>query len=401
MNALSNTNLKIGIPKISRNFGQVLIQSIFTETHKSESQNLNQILDESGAFDLQDSRERTLALKHLQVLLSNPSVLAAGNFKERAWIKQLVHGYERILEIAPLSSKTDEILSDFKNVLVNFVSDEQLKSIDDAVLKQKTFQLSLGEDDLEFPISLGTGQDELVLVGKLGQGAYGAAFEAYSKGESFIGPLVVKIFLRNRQHNSFPSFQMEKKVLEKLKRLVHSDNDYWMLVYKKVEGDDLFSVFYQNPGKSDLYKDDYEKLSTDFYLKTGMIHGDIRPPNVIVEKNTGKLTLIDFGRTFVPELKSFPDLLRKDFEWAKNEFKYSILFTKMEKGYQNPTEEGSLDAIEEYLDYLLEYEDRENQVQSEVLRYYKLVNQLRKERNVTNERINHFNQYYAKYLKYT
>ena len=126
----------------------------------------------------------------------------------------------------------------------------------------------------------------------LGGGHFARVFEAYRSGGNMW--LAIKTFKR-----SDPLFKMhyenEVKALEKLGLLVAKDDANLRIVEKKIPGvsmDHLLSIGY-SPNELQLYEKAYSKAIDEFHRKTGFLHNDLRPGNVMFYK--GKAQIIDFG----------------------------------------------------------------------------------------------------------
>jgi tRNA A-37 threonylcarbamoyl transferase component Bud32 len=266
----------------------------------------------------------------------------------------------------------DERLDSMIIMLHKFLKNDAVIEFQNLILKEKINQL-LNRDEIQFPFQLGFGDRALVVKSYLGSGRYGTAFAAYQKKSTRKSPLVVKIIRSNKVHD----VRREAAVLQHLNRLVFYDENLSMLVFTQIHGKDLWQVIHENSGR-ELYKGEYTKLAREFYKKTGYIHGDVRPPNVIVDSKSGKLRLIDFGRSFVPKNdKEAQEDLKKDEEYAMLEYEHCILNIKMKNAYDSrSTKNDDLKHIEAYIDSLISHIGRSDQVRPEVLKYYRYLNSI-------------------------
>jgi hypothetical protein len=203
----------------------------------------------------------------------------------------------------------------------------------------------------KFPIEIKIGKRDCIITKELGRGGYGTAFSAYMKG--FPGDhLVIKVLFPDKP-NSRESFFNEIVALSQLKRLVVYDASQFVICQKKINGNPLDVVLSSCIRGSEQEKNlaaKYMKLGRTFYDKYGLIHGDVRPENVIVDDNQN-LELIDFGMTksasiFGPNALAY---LEKDILKSSNE--YELFFSRIEaqRALVNPKEKDSKQRILEYI----------------------------------------------------
>jgi serine/threonine protein kinase len=109
-----------------------------------------------------------------------------------------------------------------------------------------------------------------------------------------------------------------------------------------------------------ISKKDFDFLSNKFYLissffnKIGLFHRDIRPENILVDKNITNLAVIDFAFSICP-VKNFNELLIKDkstlnqlggeYRYSKNSWDDSYSFYKILKGLNNKFSNTYLEKI--------------------------------------------------------
>lgn len=220
------------------------------------------------------------------------------------------------------------------------------------------------------PIRVTMGGQTIILTKKLGSGGYGGTFDAHLASQPNL-PLVLKIMhdsVRNVDH----VLRREKRALLKLDRLVAFENKHKMILFKKIQGECLEDILMGDTKWRRHFVVEYEDLSHDFYIQTGLIHGDIRPANVIVDKDK-KLHLIDFGMTFeAPRPESALKVaLQEDQDKAKIEYELVLARGKAHAARQNPLAEKSNLEIAQYA-ALLEMSDRHN----DAARWYQLHKQL-------------------------
>ena len=97
-------------------------------------------------------------------------------------------------------------------------------------------------------------------------------------------------------------FDTEVWVLQRLSRLVNADRENLLSVQPKIEGISLEAYLSivglnNNINKSHTQiKDEYLNLPGEFRKKWNLIHGNVRPSNVIID-SLGNMHLIDFGRS--------------------------------------------------------------------------------------------------------
>lgn len=363
-NAADRSTLEISIPESSFNFGNLLNANIFKDS----------------AFNLQKLKHGGLSLflEELQNIYSqNPKVSKKDNPEKmyQSLINSYILDLESMIQKDPLSLQTDGFVNVALEALKHFLTDDAIRILQLLVLKQKIQTIS--KDNVKtFPIQLGFGAEELVLNKVLGMGRYGIAYDAYLKNDINKEPLVVKVY---HGQEDLINIRREKRVLDMLGRLVHYNEEFGMLVYKQVQGESLLDVIIDN-NSQEMHKDQYRKLSRNFYRETGWIHGDIRPPNVIVDSETGALKLIDFGRAFKPDgnEETLEEALTIDEEYSEAEYNHCILYSKMLEGYKAPNEDSSMEKIERYIDSLIKNkEGRGDEIAPAVRKYFHHLCKLR------------------------
>lgn len=354
----NESKLGIKIPQASFSFGNLLNDNIFLD----------------GAFTLQNLKtggsskilEQIKNIYAPAVSFTNDPYYSEEKMYQNLIKRFILHVETKIRE-NPLSLETDEHLNVALEALKYFLKDDAIKGLQKLVLKEKIQRISAG-NNIIFPVHLGYGKDELVLNNTLGVGRYGIAYDAHLKNSITKEPLVVKVY---HGKEDIMNVRREKNMLAKLGRLVKYYDEFWMLVYKQVQGKNLLDVIMDNDSQ-EMYKDDYKKLSRNFYRDTGWIHGDIRPPNVIVNDKTGTLNLIDFGRSFKPNSKEVSEALTSDEEYALEEYNHCVLFSKMTEGYKTPNDDSSFEKIEGFIDSLIRNKDgRQEEIAPAVRKYFR------------------------------
>jgi len=354
--------LRSRIPAISSKFGSILNvdnfqQGVFSLEHLRESGNavfIEALQDIYSLTPPQSPRDQN----------SDDSHNSETAFKNL--IKTYVSDFEQRFRKDSFSKDIDGEINVLLKILKQFLKEDAVHRAETLILQGKIKWL-LGEEDVVFPVNLGFGDRELVINNYLGSGRYGTAFNVYLKNSVDKKPLVMKIY----HLHSIMDLRREKFMLEKLGRLEFYDESLWMLIYRKIPGKDLSEVLADN-GNQEMYREEYMKLSKKFYEKTGYIHGDIRPPNVIVDDNTSKLHLIDFGRSQRPHTpKDALEALKYEEKYAQNEYDHILFHGRMTKAYiDRNASDTSLKDIESYIDSLLSYEQRSDEVQPAVKKYY-------------------------------
>lgn len=84
--------------------------------------------------------------------------------------------------------------------------------------------------------------------------------------------------------------------------LVQQDPKFFILVERTVTGIPLESYLVKLHSLSNTKKwmEKYAKLSMDFYKRTGLLHGDVRPANIVYNPADDSLTLVNFEHSYVP-----------------------------------------------------------------------------------------------------
>jgi serine/threonine protein kinase len=129
----------------------------------------------------------------------------------------------------------------------------------------------------------------------LGQGAFGITFGAKEiSGEK--RDVVIKLL--KAPDVKYPNmYQNEKTALEKTGMLIAAGGKTAALVQTRIHGETLLDVLQKTKDQNEInrLRTEYLKLGEKFKNKYGLIHNDIAPRNVIIDKKTGKLRLIDYG----------------------------------------------------------------------------------------------------------
>ena len=148
---------------------------------------------------------------------------------------------------------------------------------------------------IDLPLRISVKHKDYIITKQLGGGAYGIALKGHDRDKPN-RPVVIKILKPNVQH-PVDSFENEILALQRLARYITSDNANGIIVQRFVEGtplNEMMASFKMNTQKLARIRMLYSQLSQEFYFQTGLIHGDIRPHNVIVDHRQ-RLHLIDFG----------------------------------------------------------------------------------------------------------
>jgi tRNA A-37 threonylcarbamoyl transferase component Bud32/uncharacterized protein YggL (DUF469 family) len=354
--------IRIRVSQFSRNFANFLKGDIFKDKRSierfAEKQDFLEKLD--GMFPSLSETDQHIRAKGL----------TEASYQDL--IKSVLWRFKQNFHYDPFSDVMDQRLDDLIMILPKFLNNDAIINFQNLVLKEKINQL-LNADQIQFPLQLGFGDRGFVLNSYLGSGRYGTAFGAYLKKSVRKSPLVVKIY----KNNNLEDLRSERAVLELLKRLVYCDENLSLLVFQQIPGKDLAQLIHENSGR-EMYKLSYSKLARKFFKKTGYIHGDVRPPNVIVDRKTGKLRLIDFGRSFKPDSKEEAEReLKLDEKYAMLEYKHSVLYSKMKTAYDSrSTKDEDLKHIEEFIESLVVHSGRSHEVGPEVVKYYRYLNSI-------------------------
>lgn len=195
----------------------------------------------------------------------------------------------------------------------------------------------------------------LVILGKkyklnprpLGEGSYGVAFEAL---DSLGNHVVVKFFKPTSSlHDDFIN---EAEALKKTNRLEAADFTKIILVQKFITGTPLDEILTQKldiEEKQRLFGQ-YMSLVEDFAKKNEMVHGDIRPWNVLVDKKNNEMILIDFGMTrpLSSDSEIAKNQIADDKEKAIKEWRYLFIHQQGEKALRSPQIENARKKIQIY-----------------------------------------------------
>jgi tRNA A-37 threonylcarbamoyl transferase component Bud32 len=167
----------------------------------------------------------------------------------------------------------------------------------------------------------------------LGKGADGAAYTATDSASGH--EVVLKVFGQNAQ-----MYATEKQAMELIQertrdvRLLDSDDESLVMVQRKIEGVSLASMLQSvryHPGPLRVLELQYRQLTRSFYHQTGLLHGDVRPENVIYNPTNleSPMTLIDFARTRFPKGKKGSRAAEKEISedefYAQAEFEFSLM----------------------------------------------------------------------------
>ena len=217
--------------------------------------------------------------------------------------------------------------------------------------------------EVKFPTSVTLGKSEYQLTGFVAKGSDGAVYLAHDVRNPD-QPLMVKAMF-----SSDGSFERERDALLVMKRLVAVDDAHAIIVQPKIEGTGLNTLLENTHDKRvlDRLTQDYGQLSQDFYKQWGLIHGDIRPANVIVD-STGKMHLIDYGQTIKAPADAYKAriLLATDREIAAKELNFFNIETNAFWAIDNPLSPDAIKYVDAYKAALINREDiqKANQVQA-------------------------------------
>lgn len=190
-----------------------------------------------------------------------------------------------------------------------------------------------------FPLTLQTGQS-FTVTRKLAVGFEGALYNAVSESGQRV---IVKVYLSNRdgKRHQARSFSRELRALQTIDshaksdegtRLVGFDSNNMILIQRELQGVDLsthLSTLTQNELELSRLRSLFTSLSLNFYTTYNLVHGDIRPANVMYNPATDGMTLIDFGMTrTIEECVKIGWYLTADYDKAVFEFDVSVLFDK-------------------------------------------------------------------------
>jgi serine/threonine protein kinase len=140
----------------------------------------------------------------------------------------------------------------------------------------------------------------------LGKGHFAAVYEGHLES-SPSSIMVLKDFTRTDTLSKI-HYENEARVLSLLGKLYLKDDQLLRIVQERIPGTSMDQLLrdpkYTSPKKIKTLKAALAKAIDDFHAKTGLLHGDIRPGNVMFAK--GRAELIDFGKaeTLSPGLSS-------------------------------------------------------------------------------------------------
>ena len=221
---------------------------------------------------------------------------------------------------------------------------------------------------VKFPSKLTIGGREYVLTKKVGSGDFARTFEAHVPGNPE-QKLIVKVIRPGEENTKF--FDMEVKALEKLNRLVAQDVENKVIVQPKIEGRLLKDILAteRDPAKIAQLKAQYDTVDKAFMEKTGMIHGDVAPRNIIVEPN-GQMTLIDLGLTRT--LRTTPaEALQNSKPGNEVEWIAATTPGKLSSAFKAPRAPGSEQTI---LEEIARLQAKESKLQARLMSdFYRIV----------------------------
>lgn len=161
---------------------------------------------------------------------------------------------------------------------------------------------------VSFPMTLNLDERKYTVTGFVAQGADGTVYEGNYQDGDQTKQVIFKVYTGGYffKHLSIEYFNNEKHALEKLGRLIDADDKHLILVMQKITGitlTELVRNIRTNMSQDDeetlrLLLAEYLRLPAEFRKKWGLVHMDIHPSNVIVDKS-GEMVLIDFAKTKV------------------------------------------------------------------------------------------------------
>lgn len=196
-------------------------------------------------------------------------------------------------------------------------------------VKRMTGGLRVSSKDTSLRVKVGSKVFQVTEL--LGKGADGAAYNA--KDLTSGGEVVLKVFGHKTK-----MYSQEKWVMTLIKertgdkRLLAFDDANLVLVQRKIEGYSLALVLQQYryyPFDLGYLKAQYDTLARSFYAQTGLLHGDIRPENIIYNPRTRQMSLIDFARSRFPKGKKGSKSVERELVgeelYADGEFGFSLM----------------------------------------------------------------------------
>ena len=195
---------------------------------------------------------------------------------------------------------------------------------------------------------------DFIFTSELGRGGYGVTYNCYVKGVPQ-DQLVIKLLFRSDQQ-ARESFYNEIVALSRLNRLVVYDASAMVICQKKIVGIPLDVLLQTCEFGSEFERSisvKYMSLAQNFYENYGLIHGDVRPENVIADLNHN-LELIDFGMTRSALIlgSNTQSHLEQDILKACNEYKYFFSRLDAHRVLENPIGPESIVKILEFLEIL-------------------------------------------------
>ncbi|XP_974144.2 casein kinase II subunit alpha [Tribolium castaneum] len=138
------------------------------------------------------------------------------------------------------------------------------------------------------------------LIRKIGQGKYSLVFEGVHDGTN--DSVVVKLLKPIKK----PKIKREIKILEHLR---NGPNIVSLYAVVSVPSTALHALIFESPSNNEDFKEVYLKLSDsdirfyiyeilkalDFCHSKGIMHRDVKPHNIIIDRKNRKIRLIDFG----------------------------------------------------------------------------------------------------------
>ena len=201
---------------------------------------------------------------------------------------------------------------------------------------------------ISFPIRLRLTKD-FVLTGKLGSGGEGVVYLGFESTDR--NKVIALKAFRSKSHLN--SYQNEVKALKIQSALVDESSENMIIVRPFVQGKSLYDRLKneKDPLEYEWLVKEYNALPGQFRKRWGLVHGDVRPANVLVDQYNN-FHLIDFGKTFkVSEDPALADLhAQEDDRIAKSELEFFLEEQSAFKALQNPLEPGAELLYNSYLD---------------------------------------------------